>query len=68
MRESEMPATLRFTKREEKDLYNKCREINKILVNNENPPIKESELVHIILKEAIKAVKVNKSGEIYIDI
>jgi hypothetical protein len=67
MRSIGMPTTLRFTKQEEVELQRKCVELNKLLIMKERPPIRESELAHIILKEKIKDVKVDKDGNIYIE-
>lgn len=59
-----MPTNIRLTKDEQRDIEVKCRELNKILINQELAPIQESELVHLILKKAIQKVSVNKRGEI----
>ena len=67
MRENKMPVTLRLTKDEQRATEIKCREINKILINSEKPPIQESELLHIMLEKAMERVRVNKRGEIEIE-
>lgn len=59
-----MPTNIRLTKDEQRDIEVKCRELNKILINQELAPIQESELVHLILKKAVQKVSVNKRGEI----
>lgn len=63
-----MPATLRLTKEEQKQLREKCIEINKLLISNEKIPMQESELAHKILLKSIRYVKINKEGELIIDI
>jgi hypothetical protein len=63
-----MPTTLRLTKEEEKNLREKCIEINKILVSQGQLPMRESELAHKILKKTIKHVKVEKDGEMIINV
>lgn len=63
-----MPATVRLNKEEEKSIREKCIEINKILIKKERPPMRESELVHAVLKMSIQHTKVNEKGELYIDV
>ncbi len=63
-----MPITLRFKKCEEAELHKKCIEINKILINKNLMPIRESELAHFILEKSISYVKVSKDGKLYIDV
>jgi hypothetical protein len=63
-----MPATLRLTKEEQRRAEVKCREINKILVNMEKAPIQESELLHRLIDFTVDKVKVNKRGEIVIEL
>ncbi len=63
-----MPATLRLTKDEQRRAEVKCREINKILVNMEKAPVQESELLHRLIDLTVDKVKVNKRGEIFIEL
>ncbi|TNI34763.1 hypothetical protein CF128_17220 [Aeromonas veronii] len=63
-----MPATLRLTKDEQRRAEVKCREINKILVNMERAPVQESELLHRLIDLTVDKVKVNKRGEIFIEL
>lgn len=63
-----MPATLRLTKDEQRRAEVKCREINKILVNMERAPVQESELLHKLIDLTVDKVKVNKRGEIFIEL
>ena len=55
----------RLTKAEEKELNDKCVDFNKVLINKNLVPLKASELLHVILKTAIKNTKISKNGEIY---
>ncbi len=55
---------LRLTKSEEKALNEKSIEINKMLIMSGNQPVKDSELLHIILCDTIKRIKINKRNEI----
>ncbi len=43
-------------------LRDKSIEINKILIGEGIQPLKDSELLHLVLKDAIKRIKVNKEG------
>ncbi len=61
-----MPTNVRLSKTEEKQAREKCIEINKILVNNGYPPVRESELIHKILEKTLPYVKANIKGEINI--
>jgi hypothetical protein len=61
-----MATNLRLSKEEQRQLELKCREINKILVVKEFPPMNESTLAHKILEKTIKKVEVNNSGELII--
>jgi len=67
MKEKTMPVTLRLTKDEQRATEVKCREINKVLINAEKPPVQESELLHIVLEKALDRLRVNKRGEIEIE-
>lgn len=62
-----MPTNIRLTKDEQRDIEVKCRELNKVLINQEFAPIQESELVHLILKRVINRITVNKRGEIEVE-
>lgn len=55
----DMPVSVRLKKDEQRALEVKCREINKVLIENDQKPIQESELVHIILDQCIKRATLN---------
>jgi len=59
-----MAKMLRLTKKEEKELNEKCIEINKQLIMSGSPPVKDSELIHLILCDALKRTKINKRNEV----
>lgn len=59
-----MAITVRMTDREQELLRKKCIELNKQLINKNLMPIKESELVHIILEQCIGNVQLTNSGNL----
>ena len=67
-KDKEMPSKLRFKPLETELLRKKSIELNKILIGNEQKPVTESELAHIVLELAIKKLKVEKNGNFYIDL
>jgi len=62
-----MPETLRITKKEDKEVRKKCVEINKILVEAGKMPVRESELIHILLKMALENIQIDKNGKMYVN-
>lgn len=63
----EMPENIRLTRQEQEDLRKKAVEINKQLVAKGKQPVKDSELAHRILEQAIKRTRLTASGEIIVD-
>lgn len=61
-----MPISVRLTTREQEKLREKCIQINKILIKMEKSPLKDSELVHAILEQAIDRVEVSRDGDVFI--
>lgn len=59
-----MAITVRMNDREQEMLRKKCIELNKMLINRNMMPIKESELVHIILSQCIEEAELTTSGNI----
>lgn len=57
-----MAITVRMNDKEQELLRKKCIELNKQLINRNLMPIKESELVHIILEQSISNVELTASG------
>ncbi len=64
----EMPSTLRLKDSEQEALRRKCVEINKILINNDHPPMSDSELAHVALELTLKHLKADKDGRIFVDL
>ncbi len=61
------PMMLRLSKKEEKAITEKCTDINKVLIMEGCQPVKNSELLHVILCDVIKRIKVNKRNEIEVE-
>ena len=59
-----MAITVRMNYKEQELLRKKCIELNKLLINRNLMPIKESELVHIILEQCITETELTTSGQI----
>ncbi|WP_445346515.1 hypothetical protein [Acinetobacter bohemicus] len=59
-----MAITVRMNDKEQEMLRKKCIELNKQLINRNLMPIKESELVHIILEQCITNVQLTTSGNL----
>ena len=56
----------RLTDKEEETLRNKCIEINKILINTNREPLKDSELMHEILNDVLERIEAGKEKRITI--
>jgi len=61
-----MAVTVRLNDSEQERLRRKAIELNKILISRGLEPVKDSELVHRILDQAIEATEVSASGEIIV--
>ncbi|HDS1307572.1 TPA: hypothetical protein QEK28_004507 [Stenotrophomonas maltophilia] len=61
-----MAITVRLNDKEQELLRKKCVELNKALINKGLMPIKDSELVHIILDQCIEAAELSASGTVVI--
>jgi len=59
-----MAITVRMNDKEQEMLRKKCIDLNKQLINRNLMPIKESELVHIILEQCISNVELSASGNL----
>lgn len=62
-----MATQLRITKEEQKIFQEKCVEVNKKLIQMGKVPVRESELMHFVLKNAGKHVTVSSKGELIIN-
>lgn len=61
-----MAVTVRLNDKEQESLRKKCVELNKVLINKSLQPIKDSELVHIILEQAIDNVEISAHGKVVV--
>ena len=61
---ADMPTNIRLTNAEQEALRKKAVEINKELVKRGLQPMKDSELVHAFLEDAIRSLEVSASGAI----
>ncbi|XLX38389.1 hypothetical protein ACK25U_11440 [Ectopseudomonas mendocina] len=59
-----MPTNIRLTLGEQEALRKKAIEINKELVKRGQQPLKDSELVHAFLEQAIASLEVTASGQV----
>ena len=62
-----MATNVRLNDMEQEAIRKKCIEINKLLIQNNKEPLKDSEMVHKILELSITYVKVTNKGEVYLD-
>jgi len=63
-----MPISIRLNEKEQELIRKKCIEINKKLVEKEKAPVRESELIHLVLEQSIQFAMVDKKGNLTIDI
>lgn len=68
MEQSVMPSTLRLNSQEKEELRKRSIELNKQLINNGHSPLRESELAHIALESALKWLRVDKDGNVFLDL
>jgi hypothetical protein len=61
-----MAQMLRLNDKEKELLRNKAVELNKILINKKLEPVKDTELAHIVLEQAIELVEITESGKLII--
>lgn len=61
---ADMPTNIRLTNAEQEALRKKAVEINKELVKRGLQPMKDSEVVHAFLEDAIRSLEVSASGAI----
>lgn len=68
MRAKIMATNVRLNDMEQEAVRKKCIEINKLLIQHNKEPLKDSELVHKILELSITYVKMNTKGELFLDL
>lgn len=61
-----MAKTVRLSEIEQEKIRKKAVEVNKKLVEQMRQPLKDSELLHVIIEQAIDRLEVTKSGNIII--
>lgn len=61
-----MAITVRLNNNEQEAIRKKCVELNKQLINKNLQPLKDSELVHIILEQGIENVEITNSGKVIV--
>lgn len=59
-----MASQLRLKEGEQERVRKKCIEINKLLVKSDKSPLKDSELIHIIIDLGLDMVEINRNGEV----
>lgn len=62
-----MGKTVRLSDAETELLRKKAIEINKMLVKQGMPPLRDSEIIHKILEKSLPYVQVGQQGEIFIE-
>ncbi|WP_347473217.1 hypothetical protein ABEF86_07975 [Acinetobacter thermotolerans] len=61
-----MVQSVRLNEKEQELLRKKAVELNKALILKGQQPIRDSELVHILIEEGINLVEINNSGKLTI--
>ncbi|MFW2015499.1 MULTISPECIES: hypothetical protein [Acinetobacter] len=61
-----MVQSVRLNDLEQEKLRKKAVELNKVLIQKGQQPIRDSELVHILIEEAIELIEINNSGKLTI--
>ena len=62
----EMVQSVRLNDIEQEKLRKKAVELNKALIQKGQQPVRDSELVHILIEEAIELIEINNSGKLTI--
>ena len=61
-----MVQSVRLNDIEQEKLRKKAVELNKALIQKGKQPVRDSELVHILIEEAIELIEINNSGKLTI--
>lgn len=61
-----MVQSVRLNDSEQEKLRKKAVELNKVLIQKGQQPVRDSELVHILIEQGIELIEVNNSGEVII--
>ena len=61
-----MATNVRLTTAEQEAIRQKAIEFNKILIRQGKQPMRDSELVHILIEEGIDLIEISNSGKLTI--
>ncbi|MFW1945311.1 hypothetical protein ACG93R_17610 [Acinetobacter guillouiae] len=61
-----MVQSVRLNDAEQEKLRRKAVELNKALIQKGQQPVRDSELVHILIEEGIELIEINNSGKLTI--
>jgi len=61
-----MVQSVRLNDTEQEKLRKKAVELNKALIQKGQQPVRDSELVHILIEEGIELIEINNSGKLTI--
>lgn len=61
-----MVQSVRLNDKEQEILRRKAVELNKVLIQKGEQPVRDSELVHILIEQGIELIEVGNSGNVII--
>lgn len=61
-----MVKSVRLNEREQEMLRKKAVELNKLLIQKGQQPIRDSELVHVLIEQGIELIEITNSGNIVV--
>ena len=61
-----MVQSVRLNDAEQEKLRKKAVELNKVLIQKGQQPVRDSELVHILIEEGIELIEIGNSGKLTI--
>lgn len=61
-----MVQSVRLNDKEQEILRKKAVELNKVLIQKGQQPIRDSELVHILIEQGIELIEIGNSGNVII--
>lgn len=62
----DMVQSVRLNEQEQEALRKKAVELNKVLIQKGQQPLRDSELVHILIEEGLDLIEVGNSGKAFI--
>ncbi|WP_324645719.1 hypothetical protein [Acinetobacter sp. MD2] len=66
LKRKEMVQSVRLNDKEQEMLRKKAVELNKVLIQKGQQPIRDSEVVHILIEHGIDLIEVGNSGNLII--